>query len=307
MDRRISGKIEEARHLNQTKGELRWAETKNFQLIASLSKSWNGGRRYETLGEYSDIGPTIVKQRAEKCWLYYEGTSLAGFGISRKIGHFFVIEELWGPLRGVFGDQIELPRIDQNRVHEFRSLLETIPRPILIRGATDNHFAHGIVRLLGVPWFNGVVVAEREVPLRLAFTIPDGYRLHDFEKGDERFLSNLHDHVFNEFISPKIFLKWVTSSDSRCVIALLKQTPIGFVIAQKRKSASIGDFDIAVLPKYHNRGIGSALLAAGLNKLSQMRVKIAIADFRTLNNSTHRLYSKFGFRPTRTYNYFALF
>ena len=81
---------------------------------------------------------------------------------------------------------------------------------------------------------------------------------------------------------------------------------VGFLTAEKRRYQKHGDFNIALDPGYHRRGIGSSLVETGLNDLFDMGCKTAMADFLVQNAKVQALNRKCGFRIVRAYNYFRL-
>ena len=74
--------------------------------------------------------------------------------------------------------------------------------------------------------------------------------------------------------------------------------------AEKRHDGIYGDFNIAVEPKFHRRGLGSALMERGLNDLIEMGCKTAVADYWLQNAKVQALNRKYGFRTVRAYNYY---
>lgn len=285
---------------------LLWKETSDCALVARLCEKWNSGRLYEIFWEYADLRARTLKEKKAKSWLCYEDYKLSGFALSRYVKGFFVLEELWGQFDGLFGDVVEVSENDLSRVEAFRSqvLGRISERHLLIRGATDNYFAHGIARVLKLPWFNGLILAERVLTAGTTIKVPEGYALRDFKSGDEGFFSSLYREVYSEEVSPQEFRDWATKDQCRTIVASLGGKPVGFVIAEKRPYNSLGDFAIAVSPQQQRRGVGGALLDAGLDALYRMGARKAIADYRTFNGATHALYEGRGFKPRRVYNYF---
>jgi ribosomal protein S18 acetylase RimI-like enzyme len=101
-------------------------------------------------------------------------------------------------------------------------------------------------------------------------------------------------------------MKRHSKKDVSRIIATYCKKPIGFIIAEKRRCNSLGDFNIAVKPCHHNKGVGSALLKAAFNVFIDMNVQRVIADYLMLNAPAHRLYQKHRFKPKRIYNYFLM-
>jgi GNAT superfamily N-acetyltransferase len=288
------------------RSRLLWKESSDYALTARLCEKWNSGRLYEIFWEYADLRSRTLKEKSARSWLCYEDSKLSGFALGRSVKGLFVIEELWGQFIGLFGDTVAISEVDLSRVEAFRSqVLERIgERRFLIRGAMDNCFAHGVARALKLPWFNGLVLGERALTSRTAVRVPEGYALRGFRSGDEEFFERLYREVYSEEVSPREFADWATKDQCRTIIASLGDRPVGFVIAEKRPYNLLGDFAIAVSPRQQRRGVGGALLDAGLDALYQMGTRRVIADYRTLNGATHALYEGRGFKPKRVYNYF---
>ncbi len=127
-----------------------------------------------------------------------------------------------------------------------------------------------------------------------------------FEDGDQFFMSEIHKKALNEDVSPKDYKEWATAANCQTIIAIHRDAPVGFIIAEKRCCGSLGDFNIAVKPAHQSKGIGSALLRAAFNILLDMKVKKVIADYLVLNTHAHNLYQKHGFKLQRIYNYFLV-
>lgn len=284
-----------------------WVGSDNFALVTNLCRIWNRGNLYEILGEYAELKPSHLEEKKVRCWLYLENEILAGFALCKQMGDFTVIEEIWGPFNGLFGDQVSLPDVDRERARIFQnSVLPTLKQPVLLRAATDNPFAHGLARALCLPWFNGVVIASKDLVKKIKLKPPGDFSLRDFREGDEKFFSILHTSSFAETISAKDFKRWATAPNVNTFVAVKGSRRLGFIIAERRQYNLLGDFNMAVKLEYQSKGIGSVLLSVGLNSLYERGVRAAIADYRTLNPVTHRIYSKYGFQPIRTYNYFRL-
>ena len=286
---------------------LRWAKTSNLALVAQLCDRWNSGKLYEIFWEYAELNEQILGEKNGRAWLCFENGKLSGFALGRNVKGFFVLEELWEDFDGLFGDAVKISERDRFRVETFKSqVLERIDeRPLLIRGAIDNYFAHGVARSLNLPWFNGLVLGTRSLDESVDIVrVPQGYVLREFGSGDEKFFSSLYREVYSERVSLNEFREWATKKNCKTFVATHLDKPVGFIIAEKRPYKSLGDFAIAVSLLHHRKGVGGALLDAGMNALHEMGVQKAIADYRTLNGATHALYRGRGFRPERVYNYF---
>jgi ribosomal-protein-alanine N-acetyltransferase len=70
----------------------------------------------------------------------------------------------------------------------------------------------------------------------------------------------------------------------------------GYLIA--REVAGTGEvLNLAVAPEFRRRGVGAALLAAGLAALRRRRVSEVFLEVRESNRSAQALYASHGFRP----------
>jgi ribosomal protein S18 acetylase RimI-like enzyme len=296
------------------KGLMEWSPSENLRAIAELCEVFNKKRVYEIFWEYCGLTEQILKERKACAWLLYENGRLSGFALGRKrratvqIGEAFVFEEVWGPCDGNATELGVLSRKDQQRVFEFKksvcSLNSKLPR--VLRAATDNQFAHVVARQLKVRWVNGLVIAEKKLESKFKLSIPAEYKLRMFEDGDESCMSEIHREVFDEKIPLEEYRAWATGANCRTVIATHQGNLVGFIIAEKRRCGSLGDFNIAIKTAHQDRGLGSALLRASFNIFLEMKVKKVIADYLMLNTHAHILYYKHGFRPKRTYNYFLM-
>lgn len=293
---------------NLNGSSVSWIETSDFALAARLCENWNSGRLYEIFWEYADLQAKTLKDRNARSWLCYEHQRLSGIALGRHVRGFFVLEEVWAPFEGLFGDVVDVSEADILRVEAFRSQVVSSvwEHPLLMRGATNNIFVHGVARVLKLPWFNGLVLGERALPVKDGIKIPFGCVLRDFKAGDEDFFSSLYKEVYSEEVSSREFRNWATQRHCRTIVALSRGEHIGFIIAEKRPYGSLGDFAIAVSPRHHRKGVGGALLHAGLDALYRMGARRAVADYRTFNGATHALYESAGFRPKRVYDYFLV-
>jgi len=292
-----------------------WTTTKDLSTIIENCEKFNQGRTYEIFGEYCNLTPNILKERGAHCWLYYENEKLRGFALGRRkrgillrMGDNFIFEEVWGPCDGLSNELGQPSKRDNERILKFKKLLNSTKWKslIVLRAATDNQFAHMIARALGAKWINGLIIAERTLNKKVKFSNPKGYKLRMFEDGDQFCMSKIHEETFKERCKPKIYKVWATAANCRTIIATYCKKPIGFIIAEKRRCNSLGDFNIAVKPCHHNKGVGSALLKAAFNVFIDMNVQRVIADYLILNAPAHRLYQKHGCKPKRIYNYFLI-
>jgi len=299
---------------NSKTRSMKWISSENMRVIAKLCRRFNRGKVYEVFWEYCGLTAEVLSKREAYGWLYYEDDKLSGFALGRqrrgimRVNEAFVFEEAWGPCDGTSSELGVLSRMDKERALGFKRLMDSLDFkfPIVLRAATDNQFTHMIARNLKARWVNGLIIAERKMNRKFEFSTPAGYKFRMFDDGDEFCMSEIHKEAFGEAVSPDDYKAWAAAMNCRAVIATYHEEPIGFVIAEKRRCDSLGDFNIAIKPVHQGKGIGSALLKAVLNILIDMGVKRVIADYLMLNTSAHNLYQKHNFKPRRIYNYFLM-
>jgi len=283
-----------------------WIPSKNLSLIANLCVDFNKGKVYEIFWEYCDLTAEILSKMQALCWLYYEDSKLSGFALGRLKGETFVAEEIWGPCDGMSNELGQLSRLDMKRTLRFKKVVASLSFgvPIVIRAATDNQFAHLIARTLGARWMNGLIISERTLNRKFEISTPTGYRLRMFTEGDQFYMSKIHKQAFGRIFSPNDYKTWTRAANYKTIMATYNKKSVGFIIAEKRRCGSLGDFTIVISPAHQKKGIGSALLKAAFNIFVDMGVKRVIADYLILNTSANRLYQKHKFKPKRVYNYF---
>ncbi len=147
-------------------------------------------------------------------------------------------------------------------------------------------------------------MGTRRLGRKLTVRVPTGFKLRRFRKGDEKDMSRIHHAAFHILHPPREYLEWATKPNCRTTLALLQGEAVGFLTAEKRRDCSYGDFNIAVEPRFHGRGVGSALMERGLNDLSEMGCETAVADYWLQNAKVQALIRKYGFKTVRAYNYY---
>jgi len=147
-------------------------------------------------------------------------------------------------------------------------------------------------------------LGTRRLSRKLTVRVPAGFKLRRFRKGDEKDMSRIHHAAFHIPHPPREYLEWATNPNCRTTLAVLQGEAVGFLTAEKRHDGSYGDFNIAVEPKFHRRGLGSALMERGLNDLIEMGCETAVADYWLQNAKVQALNRKYGFRTVRAYNYY---
>ena len=282
-----------------------WVPTRDLTALADLCLQWNKGRFYEILWEYT-LTPATLQERNARGWLYYEDDRPAGFALGRwhELRRWWHFEELWGPCEGSSELPTRTGEQDQWRARQFQRLLRQLKRRILIRAAVDNPFGNVIAREVGAQWCGGYLLATRRLSRKVTVGGPAGFKLRRFRKGDEKDMSRIHHAAFHIRHPPREYLEWATSPKCRTTLVLLQGAAVGFLTAEKRRDGRYGDFNIAVDPKFHTRGLGSALMERGLNDLIEMGCETAVADYWLQNAKVQALNRKYGFRIVRAYNYY---
>jgi ribosomal protein S18 acetylase RimI-like enzyme len=271
--------------------------------LADSCLQWNKGRFYEILWEYN-LTPSVLRERNARGWWYYEDNHLAGFALGRKLRGSWHFEELWGPCEGSSELPVRVGKPDLRRAQNFQGLLRRLRSRILIRAAVDNPFGNFIARAVGAQWCGGYLLATRRLQKKIRIRVPAGFRLRRFRNGDEKDMSRIHLAVFHFPNPPREYLKWATSHNCRTTMAIFQGKAVGFLTAEKRHCYGCGDFNIALEPRFHGRGLGSALMERGLNDLIEMGCNTAVADYWLQNAKVQALNRKYGFRIVRAYNYY---
>ena len=245
-----------------------------------------------------------LHERNARGWLYYEDNRPAGFALGRELRGLWHFEELWGPCEGSSELPTRIGEQDRWRAKHFQRLLRQMSSRILIRAAVDNPFGDIIAREIGAQWCGGYLLATRRLGGKLTVGVPAGFKLRRFRKGDEKDMSRIHHAAFHIPHPPREYLGWATSPNCRTTLAVFQGEAVGFLTAEKRHYRKFGDFNIAIEPKFHGRGLGSALMERGLNDLIEMGCETAVADYWLQNAKVQALNRKYGFRIVRAYNYY---
>jgi ribosomal protein S18 acetylase RimI-like enzyme len=282
-----------------------WVPCKDPNALVDQCLDWNKGRFYEILWEYT-LTPATLRERNARGWLYYEDNHVAGFALGRwhELRRYWHFEELWGPCEGSSELPTRTGKKDRWRAQHFHKLLSRFRSPTLIRAAVDNPFANIIAREVGAQWCGGYLLATRRLGRKLTVRAPSGFKLRRFRKGDEKDMSRIHRAAFHMRHPPREYFKWATNPNCRTTLAVLQGEAVGFLTAEKRLNGGHGDFNIAVEPKFHGEGLGSALMEKGLNDLIEMGCKTAVADYWLQNAKVQALNQKYGFRIVRAYNHY---
>jgi len=283
-----------------------WFPTRDLAALSEFCKLWNKGRFWEIFWEYDHLTPSILRERNARGWFYWEDGQSEGVALGRERLGWWHFEELWGPCEGSSELPVRVHRDDAIRSRLFRKLLRKLDTRTLIRAPVDNPFANIIAHCIGAKWCGGFLLSTRSLDQKLTVTVPTECELRRYKDGDEQRMSRIHIEAFHYPHPPKEYKNWATRPNCRATFATRQGDVIGFLIAEKRSYKRYGDFIIAVDPKFHGVGVGSALLQNGLNDLIDMGCTTAVADFLLQNARVQSLNRKHGFNIVRAYNYYRV-
>ncbi|MEP6688638.1 MAG: ribosomal protein S18-alanine N-acetyltransferase, partial [Gemmatimonadales bacterium] len=121
------------------------------------------------------------------------------------------------------------------------------------------------------------------------------YRIRSAAAADAPGLVAIERRAFSDPWSENSFREALTSVWTFGLVAETGRGPAGYFIG--REVAGTGEvLNLAVAPEFRRRGIGGALLDAGLLALQQRRVEEVFLEVRESNHSAQALYLAYGFR-----------
>ena len=122
------------------------------------------------------------------------------------------------------------------------------------------------------------------------------YRIRSAVPADAAGLVAIERRAFSDPWSEASFRDALTSPWSFGLVAETKRGAAGYLIG--REVAATGEvLNLAVAPEFRRRGIGGALLEAGLAALRRRKVEEVFLEVRESNISAQALYVGHGFRP----------
>lgn len=122
------------------------------------------------------------------------------------------------------------------------------------------------------------------------------YRIRSAVPADAAGLVAIERRAFGDPWSEASFREALTSPWSFGLVAETRRVPAGYLIG--REVAGSGEvLNLAVAPEFRRRGIGGALLEAGLAALRRRKVEEVFLEVRESNISAQALYVGHGFRP----------
>jgi ribosomal-protein-alanine N-acetyltransferase len=122
------------------------------------------------------------------------------------------------------------------------------------------------------------------------------YRIRSAVPADAEAFFAIERRAFSDPWSEASFQEALTSPWSFGFAAQGSRGVAGYLIA--REVAGTGEvLNLAVAPEFRRRGVGGALLRAGLKAFRNRRVDEVFLEVRESNHSARSLYASHGFRP----------
>jgi ribosomal-protein-alanine acetyltransferase len=122
------------------------------------------------------------------------------------------------------------------------------------------------------------------------------YRIRSATVADATAMVAIERLCFGDPWSEESFRETLTSAWTFCLVAQSPRGISGYLVA--REIAGTGEvLNLAVAPEFRRRGVGGALLRAGLTALRLRKVDEVFLEVRESNHSAQALYLAHGFRP----------
>jgi ribosomal-protein-alanine acetyltransferase len=122
------------------------------------------------------------------------------------------------------------------------------------------------------------------------------YRIRPAALADAPALVAIERRCFGDPWSEASFREALSSVWNFVLVAQATRGVMGYLIG--REAAGTGEvLNLAVSPEFRRRGVGEALLAAGLAIFRRSRMEEVFLEVRESNTSARALYARHGFRP----------
>jgi ribosomal-protein-alanine N-acetyltransferase len=122
------------------------------------------------------------------------------------------------------------------------------------------------------------------------------YRIRPAVRGDAPALAALERRCFGDPWSESAFREALESPWGSGVVAEGPRGVVGYLVA--REAGGSGEvLNLAVAPEARRRGVGRALLEAGIDAMAAHGVDEVYLEVRESNRSAQALYLGYGFRP----------
>lgn len=121
------------------------------------------------------------------------------------------------------------------------------------------------------------------------------YRIRPATAADAAAMVAIERRCFGDPWSEESFREALISAWTFCLVAQNVREMLGYLVG--REVAGTGEvLNLAVAPEFRRRGVGGALLRAGLTALRQRKVDEVFLEVRESNHSALALYLSHGFR-----------
>jgi ribosomal-protein-alanine acetyltransferase len=122
------------------------------------------------------------------------------------------------------------------------------------------------------------------------------YRIRPAALADAPALVAIERRSFGDPWSEASFREALSSTWNFVLVAQAARGVVGYLVG--REAAGTGEvLNLAVSPEFRRRGVGEALLAAGLAIFRRSRMEEVFLEVRESNTSARALYARHGFRP----------
>ena len=122
------------------------------------------------------------------------------------------------------------------------------------------------------------------------------YRIRPAVLADAPALVAIERRSFGDPWSEASFREALSSAWTFVLVAQAARGVVGYLVG--RETGGTGEvLNLAVSPEFRRRGVGEALLSAGLAAFRRSRTEEVFLEVRESNTSARALYARHGFRP----------
>ncbi len=288
----------------------RWRAIHDRALILRLHRRCNPGL-FELAGQYSHLRPKDLPTERFRSWTHRSGGHFDGFALAHIDEKRVVVQELCAKSTGISDwnipnwDPRDLRRLDETWDLVCR-IQETAARPTFVRVPNDNPFGRLFAIRFQLPLETSLLLATRRPGSVRIVRLAAGYVIRPYGAGDEVAYASIHNRCFNGSLGADELRRWATGPRQESFTATFHGNPVGFFIAEVRRGRRFADFNLAISEGHRGRGIGTALLAAGLRSFERRGVTTVIADHWATNAPAVEFYRRHGFSIARTYDFFRI-
>jgi ribosomal protein S18 acetylase RimI-like enzyme len=153
-----------------------------------------------------------------------------------------------------------------------------------------------------------VIMINEDLCSAPTYPLSSDLNIHWYEPGDEKYWIDIHKVAdkFND-ITPQLFDNQFGDSrfdlrERQCYLLDKDGAPIATATAWEKQQGQFAGFGqvhwVAVVPEWHNKGIGKMLVSIIFQRLIELEYKRAFLDTSDLRPAAIHLYKKFGFQIT---------